>query len=58
MFKFNSQENGILPEFQLAPEGVNQAQLAGYSFQKVSINFNKQFEFEFEFEYIHYLDRN
>lgn len=30
----SSMENGILPEFQLAPDGVNQAQLAGFSFQK------------------------
>ncbi|XP_043713403.1 uncharacterized protein LOC122661950 [Telopea speciosissima] len=29
-----SMENGILPEFQLASEGVTQAQLAGESFQK------------------------
>ena len=40
---FNSQENGILPEFQLASDGINQAQLAGYSFQKVTYLFLLQF---------------
>lgn len=32
----SKQENGILAEFQLAPEGVRQAQLAGELFRKVS----------------------
>ncbi|KAK9912451.1 hypothetical protein M0R45_036314 [Rubus argutus] len=31
----SSMENGTLPEYQLAPGGVNQAQLAGELFQKV-----------------------
>ncbi|XP_058742735.1 uncharacterized protein LOC131615613 [Vicia villosa] len=30
----SSMENGTRPEFQLAPDGVNQAQVAGNSFQK------------------------
>lgn len=31
-----SQENGILEDYQLAPDGVHQARLAGQSFLKAS----------------------
>ncbi|KAF7113299.1 hypothetical protein RHSIM_RhsimUnG0142100 [Rhododendron simsii] len=34
----SSMENGTLEEYSLAPEGVNQAQLAGELFQKVDSN--------------------
>lgn len=39
------QENGTNPEYELASEGVNQAQLAGELFQKVLSFFRKMISF-------------
>lgn len=42
---WSSQENGTRPEYELASEGVNQAQLAGELFQKVLSFFRKMISF-------------